>query len=47
MIEKVGTAQQALDIQKEGAMSALNTSYGAANQSLSLQRENKVGQLPI
>ena len=41
---EVGTAQQALDIQKEGAMSALNTSYGAANQSLSQQRE-QVGQL--
>ena len=41
---EVGTAQQALDIQKEGAMSALNTSYGGANQSLSQQRE-QVGQL--
>ena len=41
---EVGTAQQALDIQKEGAMSALNTTYGAANQSLSQQRE-QVGQL--
>ena len=41
---EVSTAQRALDIQKEGAMNALNTSYGAANQSLSQQRQ-QVGQL--
>ena len=41
---EVSTAQRALDIQKEGAMNALNTSYGAANQSLSQQRA-QVGQL--